>query len=821
MRLIRLSLTNFRQHADTELEFRTGLTGIIGPNGAGKSTILEAIAWAIYGSQALRGTVDTIRFNRAPGRSRVAVELEFELGGERYRIVRSARNAELYRDDGKDPIAAGISEVTRQLTRRLGMSRDEFFNTYFTGQKELQFLAAMKPNARRLFLSRVLGYERLRDAQNLAREQRNVLKGQVEELRRGLGDEAEVARAVDEAERKLSEASAALAEHERTEVKAAERFAQLEPAWMKSQAERERDRQLNEELRVLQARLEGAEESLKKAEAELAELDDVRAEMDALRERAAPLAGLSGEEENLRRLAQSAAERVALEKQLEEQRERIEALAEKHAKLEATIEKRGDLATAAATREEDRARLEAERDRIRADWQRDRQDVDARLRMLLDQAEELKKQVEQIEEAGPDGICQACRRPLGAEYDRVLGDLRLEYDGVIADGKWHRKREEQLAEEPPEVAAADAGLASARKELDRIRGELAGAEAARSQFEALATDLENEKTRARKLAGTIALIPEGYDAARHDEVRRRLEELKELEKKITQLEARLEAEKRLKVEAAEAAEELRQRRADIAELERARAEVGFAAEQFESLGKEFESARATLDLARLDAERARGELEWARGAADSARKAEDDLRKLSQLIREREKEHRLHNELDAALGALRDELNDRVRPELSEIASVFLTELTDGRYNQIEIGQDYEIVVLDAGQEKPVISGGEEDLANLVLRLAISQMIADRAGHTLSLLIFDEVFGSLDEQRRESVVRLLQKLQDRFEQVVLITHIESIREGMDQVVRVAYDEESGASVMCEESPEPGDAEPELEALVQHSLIDTH
>jgi exonuclease SbcC len=125
-------------------------------------------------------------------------------------------------------------------------------------------------------------------------------------------------------------------------------------------------------------------------------------------------------------------------------------------------------------------------------------------------------------------------------------------------------------------------------------------------------------------------------------------------------------------------------------------------------------------------------------------------------------------------------------------------------------------VVLDDGEEKPVISGGEEDISNLVLRLAISQMIAERAGHTLSLLVFDEVFGSLDEQRRESVVRLLQRLQDRFEQVVLITHIESIREGMDQVMRVEYDERTGASVVRDESPDasPWDLEPDaLAALV--------
>jgi exonuclease SbcC len=72
-------------------------------------------------------------------------------------------------------------------------------------------------------------------------------------------------------------------------------------------------------------------------------------------------------------------------------------------------------------------------------------------------------------------------------------------------------------------------------------------------------------------------------------------------------------------------------------------------------------------------------------------------------------------------------------------------------------------------------------------------MIAERAGQVFSLLILDEIFGSLDEVRRNNVVDLLRRLHDRFEQVILITHIESVREGLDRVVAVRYDEETGAS----------------------------
>ena len=158
MRLVRLKMLNFRQHADTEIEFDSGLTGIIGPNGAGKSTILEAVAWALYGGDTARGGRDSIRFTRAPARAQVRVELDFDLAGHRYRVVRGLTMAEVYLDGAEQPIANSATTVGELLQRRLGMSRHEFFNTYFTGQKELTVMGSLSPTERGQFLSRVLGY---------------------------------------------------------------------------------------------------------------------------------------------------------------------------------------------------------------------------------------------------------------------------------------------------------------------------------------------------------------------------------------------------------------------------------------------------------------------------------------------------------------------------------------------------------------------------------------------------------------------------------------------------------------------------------------
>ena len=61
--------------------------------------------------------------------------------------------------------------------------------------------------------------------------------------------------------------------------------------------------------------------------------------------------------------------------------------------------------------------------------------------------------------------------------------------------------------------------------------------------------------------------------------------------------------------------------------------------------------------------------------------------------------------------------------------------------------------------------------------------------------MLDEVFGSLDDQRRANVVELLRRLQDRFEQVIVITHIDAVRDGLDRVLEVSVDDETGRAIV--------------------------
>ena len=64
MLIEQVRLQYFRQHRDTTIDLPTGVVGIVGANGTGKSSVLEGVAWALYGTQATRGTKGSLRWNR-------------------------------------------------------------------------------------------------------------------------------------------------------------------------------------------------------------------------------------------------------------------------------------------------------------------------------------------------------------------------------------------------------------------------------------------------------------------------------------------------------------------------------------------------------------------------------------------------------------------------------------------------------------------------------------------------------------------------------------------------------------------------------------
>ena len=793
MRLAALRLTNFRQHASTAITFESGLTGIIGPNGSGKTTLLEAIAWALYGNSAARGDRESIKFNRAPARAPVRVELEFELGGHRYRVVRSRTSAELYMDGGDSTIAQTTTGVTEFLQRRLGMTRVEFFNTYFTGQKELNGMSAMKPAERAQFVSRVLGYEKLRTAQQLVRERRSSLKAEGKGLQSALADRGTIQRALDSARARFEAAEQRARDAEARRDEAGALLTELGPRWRDAQQQRDRLQEIVAEERVLDQELSGHERDRERLVRELHETEQAAERLARTHLELEPLASLRAELRQFESLLREEGRRKALA-------DSGAALADELARLE---ERRARVSTAPALEPQLAAELEARRQEFdvaqaalearRTLWVQDRQEAETKLKELRERWAEFRGQRDRVVAAGDAGACPICARPLHESYQSVLELLDEQIQTAAVDGKYFKARSEQLAEVPPEVRELEERRARVQQDATALERRLAKVQSAVMELSQLDRDVVAKRERGEAIRADLAALPQGYDVARHTAVRQTVERLAPLEALVGRLGAQAERRELLAAERERGERSLtgaRDRRAAVAQR---RAELAFSETDFAALRTAYERGAADVRAAETGLIAAHGETATSRVGLDAVeaeeRRRAADQGRLDELVRE----ERLHDELDRAYTELREDLNVALRPELEELASAFLSELTDSRYSQLELDEQYNVLVLEDGLPKPVISGGEEDIANLVLRLAISQMIAERAGQPFSLLILDEIFGSLDDARRQNVVALLRTLHDRFEQVVLITHIESVREELDNVILVRFDEETGAS----------------------------
>jgi exonuclease SbcC len=82
-------------------------------------------------------------------------------------------------------------------------------------------------------------------------------------------------------------------------------------------------------------------------------------------------------------------------------------------------------------------------------------------------------------------------------------------------------------------------------------------------------------------------------------------------------------------------------------------------------------------------------------------------------------------------------------------------------------------------------SGGEAFKVNFALRIALSRLLARRAGAKLETLIIDEGFGSQDDGSRERLVKAIRLIQADFSRVLVITHISDVKDMFPVQIQVS------------------------------------
>ena len=134
-------------------------------------------------------------------------------------------------------------------------------------------------------------------------------------------------------------------------------------------------------------------------------------------------------------------------------------------------------------------------------WVRERQDAETRLHLYRDRERELRAQLAAIDEAGVEAVCASCGRGLGDRAAAVRDARSEEWEAVVQDGRWWRRRRDQLEYKPDDLKAMESRALALDAEVDDLSEELE-----RRSVQAL--QLEAANARLEQLAETEAVLGE-------------------------------------------------------------------------------------------------------------------------------------------------------------------------------------------------------------------------------------------------------------------------------------------------------------------------
>lgn len=808
MYLISIRLQNFRQHKDTYIQFHRGLTGILGQNGAGKSTILEGIAWAFYGNKegVLRGKKDSLIWRYAPGGSKVIVDLEFRFENSNYRIQRSQGNtstAQLWQNDNL--IANSIKGVDEKLTQLLRMEHKEFFNSYFTGQKDLQFLSSIEgAPTKEKFIARMLGYEKIEEAQGKAEKvdtlkydikQKEIAKNQIEgylDAFAGLDDR------ILEQTQKIQKITGDFQAIQQKFMEISQIKDQLEPRWEQLKEKRGQFLQWQTQLQTLLSnhqRITTDINNLTRREEQLKQEMDLYLELQKSLSDYVPL---QAEYKTLSHNYQSFLQTQSLKQQSDKLQADINSLKEDLASFPSIQTRLSDLTGVITEYQNKIADRDQEINLKTIEWQQNIAEYQAKSQIEQQTLIKIEKQLETIINAGAEGICPTCERPLEKEYSHVLNNFAQQKEQCQAHLTSIQLECQSLATKPSLILELEQSRCVLQKELATLEKNKEELSQQKIKMDLLEQQLGYKQQELAILQSKLSDSAQLFDLTYYQAVQSRLDQLKpkyEAFLKLAQTPKNLELVTENLIQKQLEQQNLNQ---SIDEIQRQIEHLNYQEEDFMPLQKQLEITRKNYEDIK----------EIYRSSQQNLLFEEQKLQNLNSQKQEyltKEKERKLITQdyltlkaLDQAFSALRQYLTEQIRPQLAERASYFLQQLTDGRYNNLRIDEKYQVIVKDQEEDKPVISGGEEDVVNLCLRLAISQMITERTGQSFSLLILDEVFASLDQNRRDNVLQLLYRLEAQFEQVLIITHLEDIKDSLNQTIRLAYDPSKQHTILLDE-----------------------
>jgi exonuclease SbcC len=851
---IQLSLEGFLSYQQrVEIDFSSfSLACIAGPNGAGKSSLLDALTWTLFGQARKR---DDSVINAQSEAAEVGLVFFYEHNiyrVQRTKVRQKATMLEFHIQqaaaNGADPAWKSLTERSLRETeaaivRTLRMDYETFVNASFFLQGKADQFTQQRPGDRKRILSSILGLEIWETYRQRTAERRKQVEADIARLDGGLAEikielsEEHARRArLQELEADLEQISqlralqeqaleslrkyAATLQEQRKLVETLQRQVQAADARMadlqRRLAERQQERDGFTSLLERAAQIEAAYQAW---QADRRALEDWEAVAARFREhekrRQAPLDEINaararlGEQLNALQRQQAAVQ--AARQELPHLESQLQAALQAQTQVEAQLAQRAQLERQLDSARQRQAQAKAENPRLKAEM------------------DELKERIEQLSRT-EGALCPLCGAPLSpAERQNLISDLHTQGRQM---GDRYRSNQTLLKESDASVkglereiaclAQAELDLRTHTRSVDQLTNRREAVLLAIDEWENLQapqmveieTQLDQEAfapDARHQLAQVDAELKAiGYDAASHDQLRLQEAARRSSESDLRSLEGARAALAPLEREIAEL---VAAAAGDQSELEQQVQEHNAAAAALaEAETKAPDLLSAERDLLKLKEQE--NSLRQEMGAARQKVLVLEDLKaRHASLEQARQEQARLvgqYRQLERAFSkdGVPALLIEQALPEIEAKANEILDRLSNGNMavrfitqaaykdkRRDDFRETLDIQISDGAgtRDYEMFSGGEAFRVNFAIRLALSEVLAQRAGARLQTLVIDEGFGSQDAQGRQRLVEAINLVSGDFAKILVITHIDELKDAFP--TRIEVDKTSQGSTL--------------------------
>ena len=829
------------------------LACLSGNNGVGKSSLLEAITWSLWGKSRAKSDDDLIRLGteemwvdfefEVEGSSyrviRKRIKKKKKKGGFAtsgsfdFMIENKSGDDEI--DNWRSISEHSVAETQEKVIEVLRMDYDTFINSAFLRQGHADEFTIKKPTERKTILADILGlsyYDKLQDRAKELRRSRDIEKESSEQLVENLSEELDSKENCEEEEKKikgiLDKAQVEIESREKEVEKLTSKRNSLEIKKKEAQGLTLKIDELENEIRNLKNEFEEKENNFQKIkeiisqkkdiEEKYSELQELKSENDKLTQVRMKQFSLESQKNQLNNKISDSKKKIEieqanildkikdfsediegkenLEKELKESREKIEIFKKQEEQKEETTKRiqKGN---------EKKMELKTKKSQIQA------------------LGVELKQKIETIK--GLHGACPTCSQDLDENHkQKVLSDLNQEitdkrnsylklddteklYDKKISELQNEiKKLEQKLFKQKQE----EKKFYNLEKSLEEVRGKEKELNNLKEKNKTLVSemekgnfDLESVKELAKIDNELKKLI---YNEKKHKEIELKVNKLMSYEKLHNDLTLALEKEKSDK-------EYLEKNKLDRKKCEKALKESRVRQEKLINEAKDLDNIMSKLieenkelqDL-RMQISSIQSEYGAIKEKLDRLKSQETELKDRKKKLKKASVESSIYNELVQAFSktGIQAMIIESAIPEIEEEANKLLAKMTDGRMEVKFLTQrekktdgalqetlDIQIIDEQGNRDYEMFSGGEAFRINFAIRIALSKLLAQRSGAKLQLLVIDEGFGTQDSIGQEYIIDAINSIKNDFKKILIITHIQSLKDMFQSRIEVVKDEE--------------------------------